>query len=442
MTKKSTLSPGEMRLLLAAGLCALLTLSATLWHYANIIPAVTIPSAPKMPNPNARDYYLQAEGAIVPYQLPLPGGGTFPLVYNGSMMLPYNSPTFGKGTGIAANQPKTNFNGFLNPSLAELQGLARVNAPAIAAFRAGLQYDFRETPNRSFRSSPVNSRVYLEYRDLADFLAFDVNTKLLSGDWDGAANEAIDIIHFGGELPRGATVFGMEVGGVVQLGGRDSAATTIDHLNAGQARMAARRLEDILQRQTSFADSLQEEKWFVQASLLDIFHQANWQQKLAANLFAGRKLTPFELLRLYTTSKHQLFTGYTRYLDAQIARARRPFAAAGADPPLPNNDLAREMTYFMPNVRRQYAENAAKNGLLMLRFALRAYDLEHGSYPAALEQLTPSYLKAVPLDPCGAGEPLHYHRSGQGYTLYSVGLNGKDDHGTIDDIVVNQQKLL
>jgi hypothetical protein len=61
-----------------------------------------------------------------------------------------------------------------------------------------------------------------------------------------------------------------------------------------------------------------------------------------------------------------------------------------------------------------------------LAFSLAAYRADHGSYPARLTELTPKYAAEVPTDLFNDGE-LHYRREGEGFLLYSVGVNGKDD---------------
>ena len=66
--------------------------------------------------------------------------------------------------------------------------------------------------------------------------------------------------------------------------------------------------------------------------------------------------------------------------------------------------------------------------LAQLAFALAAYRAEHGEYPVDLAALAPSYLPAVPDDTFAAG-PFHYRRDGEGYLLYSVGPNSKDNGG-------------
>lgn len=62
--------------------------------------------------------------------------------------------------------------------------------------------------------------------------------------------------------------------------------------------------------------------------------------------------------------------------------------------------------------------------------ALERHRLEKGQYPERLEALVPAYLQALPHD-LVTGEPLHYLRKGEGFTLYQVGWNGQDNDGTV-----------
>lgn len=69
---------------------------------------------------------------------------------------------------------------------------------------------------------------------------------------------------------------------------------------------------------------------------------------------------------------------------------------------------------------------AARHRELFLALALcRA---ERGRYPATLAELSPEFLPAVP-DDLFADRPLTYRAEGEGYLLYSVGPNGKDEAG-------------
>jgi hypothetical protein len=66
--------------------------------------------------------------------------------------------------------------------------------------------------------------------------------------------------------------------------------------------------------------------------------------------------------------------------------------------------------------------------MIQLGLALSAYDADVGAYPQTLDALVPKYCAEVPRD-FFTGGPLHYRPQGDGYALYSVGVNGKDDDG-------------
>jgi hypothetical protein len=63
-----------------------------------------------------------------------------------------------------------------------------------------------------------------------------------------------------------------------------------------------------------------------------------------------------------------------------------------------------------------------------LALALAGYRHDHGEYPKTLAELRPTYIPEIPKDPCSDGD-LQYKPEGDGYVLYSVGPNGKDDGG-------------
>jgi len=87
---------------------------------------------------------------------------------------------------------------------------------------------------------------------------------------------------------------------------------------------------------------------------------------------------------------------------------------------------------FFEAVDRERARQAA----LVLGLALELYHREHGQFPAALDELVKErYLKSIPADPFGHGEPFHYRREAdgrQGAVLWSVWSDGIDQHGKIE----------
>jgi hypothetical protein len=71
-------------------------------------------------------------------------------------------------------------------------------------------------------------------------------------------------------------------------------------------------------------------------------------------------------------------------------------------------------------------ENLMRFELVKLSFALAAYRADRGAYPVKLGDLKPQYIAKVPKDICTDGQ-LHYRRQPNGFLLYSIGSNGRDD---------------
>jgi hypothetical protein len=71
--------------------------------------------------------------------------------------------------------------------------------------------------------------------------------------------------------------------------------------------------------------------------------------------------------------------------------------------------------------------SAAETKLVDVALALAAYRADHGEYPNRLADLKPKY-RAETKDPFADGD-LIYRPAADGFLLYSVGPNGKDDGG-------------
>ncbi len=74
----------------------------------------------------------------------------------------------------------------------------------------------------------------------------------------------------------------------------------------------------------------------------------------------------------------------------------------------------------------------AEMGATQVAIAIEQYRLDTGKIPDRLEDLVPKYMEKVPIDPFD-GKPLRYKRLEKGYTIYSIGEDGKDDGGKKKD---------
>jgi hypothetical protein len=89
---------------------------------------------------------------------------------------------------------------------------------------------------------------------------------------------------------------------------------------------------------------------------------------------------------------------------------------------------------FMPAFDRAtsaHYQALARRRAAAVAVALRAFELERDVRATALDELVPEFIDAIPVDPFSAdGLPLLYRREGRG-AVYSVGMDGLDDQGSI-----------
>lgn len=402
MSKKRW-TPGDTILLcaLAAVPLVLLAFVARLSRPAPV--AVVVPT-PVLPSPNAFDTLVAAHGA-------LQDDASCPV-----------SQAIGKHSGFTQ---------------ADKEAMLARNARALALVRRGLTQPFVCPPVRSF-FDPHFSRASAEFRGLTRLLTLESQVKAGRSDWNGAAQSGLDAIALGEKMARGSGMLGMLVGGACQTIGRKAVAPTVTHLDAKACRAAARRLERITASHVAFTATLTEEKWQMQASLQQLFRRPHWRGTLADIVrddTFGKSfgLNRSDQMRLLLTNDDAIMSHYTRWMDAKIADAARPWPPSNVAPP--PDPLSRALADFeTPRPRlRDMNGSRTQTPLLMLTMALRAYKLEHGAYPETLTQLTPDYLKAVPADPFALSGPMRYKRRGANYVLYSLGPDGKDDGGRAID---------
>lgn len=407
---------------IAAGvLLALVFAFVALWIRGAMMPLVLIPARTPL-NPNAFDLYVRAgENVVRP-----------------------------KEVEAASQTPRP---GRPAPTLAEKTALVAANQQSLGDLRAGFALPYEQPPLRSFvQQNRLFGTTSLlgNYRTLRYLLVLEAQVKEARGDLAGATNARLDAVRLGEDVPRGGGMLARLTGLAVGSAGRVPLWRMVNRLPGPVAKNAARRVETIAARHVPLADTLTEEKYMAQTTLLELLQDPTSLAQMAAastgapgpSPFARQAVQPLYGLYFVAHPKRQIVERATRYLDAQIAAARTPFAA-DPSPPLPPkpNDL---FHFLLPdadavaNLRLRDANaGQAQNALLAIALALRAYRAERGRYPVRLADLVSAgYLERVPADPFARapfGAPLAYKpakKDGNGYVLYSVGPDGKDDGGT------------
>lgn len=266
-------------------------------------------------------------------------------------------------------------------------------------------------------------------RELARAQAVRIQEAKRIGRWDEAANIGLDTLEMGRNLEHGASL----INGLVSMAIEAVAFPPLEdvpaHLDAAQAKRAARRLEGVINTAQPYSDVLREEKWRAVTAL-----------NTTGTLSNSRHATVFESVFAPRVS---LVPGAIATMNALIPQADKPKAAQKIVSP--SNDFADACPDFSSATTKTLYNNARRNTqerLLLLRLALHAYALEHGAYPPQLASLAPLYMQKVPVDPYGKGELFRYQPSGSSYILWSIGPDGLDNRATPIPLKAGQKRVV
>jgi hypothetical protein len=138
---------------------------------------------------------------------------------------------------------------------------------------------------------------------------------------------------------------------------------------------------------------------------------------------------------------------YLRIMEAAIESARQAKISGAFGPAIKElNRTTTEINGLFPNRYRHFwmlsgkdfevgpllvklADAEVARGLVVTAIALKRFQLQHGGYPASLDELVPAFLPRVPADFMD-GKPFRYRlRPEGGFLLYSVGEDGEDNGG-------------
>ena len=374
------------------------------WRGMNAVPIVSIPPAAKLPSPNAFDYFTAACEALVDW-----------------------NDDRDAACGYASSKiPSTSLKTY---SLAQKEALVIKNSAALELFRDGLNYKYAVPSIRS------EKRPYPKFNKLKALLILEGQLQQERGNHKEAIDSLMDIIKLSEIIIRNGERLDLAFGHRMRSDPyQDWQWNAVNKLNMQQVKDTITRLEKIMSDHTSYSEILESDKWITAFRLLEDFKKYSllgiWSKKW--DWSPERKEKPEykeEQLQLLRCSKRQVMADYLNYMDRAITDTRLPYPSMPARPPLPRDPINEDELRIVYSSRFYESKMQVLNGMLLTGLALRAYYIEHGSYPASLSNLTPNYLKKLPDDPFAAKGPFCYHRKGNSYILYSIGPDGKDDGG-------------
>ncbi len=400
MKQKSSIPYGKISLAICLPIILLLGLLKMWMNALNTIPDMKVPSH-TMPAVNARDFFVKA------YDQEQSKSRADWALYT-------KHNTRNKDDHLYSDSDK--------------EKIIAANALSLKTLRQGLAYPYMEPPIRSFSTLLPH---LAKFRGIARLLRLEANTRAAKGDYVGAVDSCLDAIQMGEMVPHGGTMIGDLVGVAITAIGESNCAKYIPYLTAPQARAAAKRLEQMRALHVPYSVVLTEEKYAFQAGLIEIFnkspHSLKSFQVVTGITTDGESATDVRS-RLHSVgqdiqynflNKSASLATFTRYMDASIAFAKQPYSANLAPIPVPDDMICQIVWFDVRQAIEKDRQAEALTGMLELRFAIRAYELDHGHLPDKLEQLVPEYLTKLPDDPHASKGSYGYTRDKVGYTLFS-----------------------
>lgn len=308
-----------------------------------------------------------------------------------------------------------------NHSLARRRKWLDANARMWTLFAQAL-----ETPTR-FPGDKSGNR-WAKLRQLARDNAARAQTLKLAGQPFEATKAALDGVEFGEEISRGGRLVSRLAGMAISRIGREPLEDwnqTIEKLSAEEAKIAAQRLEKILQNSAPFSQTLDAERQDELRWWREGVKTPHWR----THQDGGWKYN----LRAQTVSKHLVARKIHENHDQARTELELPYSELQAlpEPVLDGTPVVWMLSnadQFRPAIGNFYRHQIATQ-MLLLRLALRSYTAQNGRAPQKLSELTPAILRAVPTDVYNDGKPFFYQNNGAKYRLWSVGPNGVNDGG-------------
>lgn len=263
-----------------------------------------------------------------------------------------------------------------------------------------------------------------QFRDGARKFAAESRLALAENRPAESMDRALDAIELGSRAGQGGPL----VHGLVAMAcaaiGVDQAERSVSRLSADEARRAGQRLDEVLARHPTLSQALEEERRIALATLRRVFRNELDTQLLAGGAPRDRNRRP-PPWRFYPKpwAYREMDRGFRAYLaEAKMdAVDRRPIQ-------LPREIISRMLLRPIEGVIGSFDQNQVGLRLLRLELALQEQRQRHGRLPGSLTQLAPALDSAATMDTY-SGKLFVYKRKGEGYLLYSVGADGKDNGG-------------
>jgi hypothetical protein len=251
----------------------------------------------------------------------------------------------------------------------------------------------------------------------------------------------MDGMKMANDIAVGGNLFPALVSNAMQVVVRNEAWEIVGSLSLTETKEAITRLNSIMVEAFPFKSIVIEEKNTLLSMAQELCNSKNWRSQYIdfppTNPWPTDKPVSWGYYAKYTVkyagtfgmSRRGLFSSIEGDMEKQVNAADLSYPEYCRMNIPESNKITREVFPAYKKFRFKYEYNRCMNDLLLHQLSLHAYKLEHGKYPARLEELMPKYLANAPMDPFTTGVEYKYTRKLNSYTLYSVGPDLKDDGG-------------
>jgi hypothetical protein len=266
-------------------------------------------------------------------------------------------------------------------------------------------------------------------RNLVRLLCYQARVDLAAGRSAEAIQTCGDALRIAGHASAEPSL----IGRLVEIACRDMTMGVFSQIltvnkDTAQAELILRTLTDLAPKPRLHATLMLE-----RAMAIDLFE----------SMRAG-KMTPEDVLgsstALAAMTPESIDADEAAYLEKMqgfIDLADKPYYEVGAkvkaldenkEQPHPIATLGETITPVLLRVFEADAGGRALNDVMRTAAAIKVYKLRRLGYPRNLTELVPDVVPMAPVD-VFSGKPLLYVRVGEGFVVYSVGLNLVDDMG-------------
>lgn len=140
-------------------------------------------------------------------------------------------------------------------------------------------------------------------------------------------------------------------------------------------------------------------------------------------------LSPKHLGRLYRRVK---IYGFLKDVDQVMLNISKPWPEPLKKHPIPELEEGQKPAFehIFPRMIHSNAQIDVILKSISLSFSCEQYYNDNDQYPDSLDQIAAAFGGVLPIDPY-SGNSFLFKRDSNGYLIYSVGDNGKDDGGVI-----------